>query len=316
MPSSRGSRGSGRASLSFCLPTTLIPTNRTRRPDSHFATCRVLLNGEETGVIEADGRTVSIPAPLIDGRCSLALEYPDDCSIRPKDLVIEGFRTKPQGAQILAGPRLIRMPQIEKKFIADLPVRFEIVAEDPKLESLEIRFSVKHRLSFDESRREYGFEVEYVDRQIGRLMAALESRDWVDDTLILFTADHGEGIGDHNHMGHIDQLYDSLLSVPLIIVAPGHVPEGLVVDHPVSLVDVLPTLAELVGFSQPGGIRGSSLVPLMEPGGTLPERPQISLTARPPGGLGPGGGRRRRLEADQKARNRRGGTLRPWRRSR
>lgn len=253
-------------------------------PGQPFSTCRVLVNGEETAVIEADGRMVSIPAPLIDSRCSLALEYADGCSIRPKDLVIEGFRTKPRSAQILAGPRLIQTSRDEKVFIADLPVRFEIVADNPRLESFDIRFSVKHRLSFEESRRQYGFEVEYVDQQIGRLMATLENRGWVEDSLILFVADHGEGIGDHDHVGHIDQLYDSLLSVPLIIVAPGHVPESLVVDHPVSLIDVMPTIAELVGFQIPEGIRGESLVPLMTPGGTQPERPQIALTARPQAG--------------------------------
>lgn len=250
-------------------------------PGRPFATCRVLVNGEETAVIEADGRMVSIPAPLVDGRCSLALEYREECRVRPKELVIEGFRTIPRTQHVLAGPGLNRLPRRKFGFTAAVPVQFEIAAENPDQKSLEVRFSAKHRLNFDESRREYGFEVEYVDRQIGRLMVALESRDWVDDTLILFTADHGEGIGDHNHVGHIDQLYDSLLSVPLIIVAPGHVPEGLVVDHPVSLVDVLPTIAELVGFPPPEGIRGRSLVPLMAPGGTLPERPQIALTARP-----------------------------------
>lgn len=249
-------------------------------PGQPFATCRVLVNGEETAVIEADGRTVSIPAPLVDGRCSLKLDYLDDCDIRPKKLVIEGLRTTPRGARILAGPRLIRRPE-KSIFLANPPVQFDFVAENPELKSLDIRFSVKHRLSVDGARREYGFEVEYVDRQIGRLMATLENRGWLDDTLILFTADHGEGIGDHNHVGHIDQLYDSLLSVPLIVVAPGRVPEGRVVDHPVSLVDVLPTIAELVGLSQPEGIRGRSLVPLMEPGGTLPDRPQVALTARP-----------------------------------
>ncbi|RLE23075.1 MAG: hypothetical protein DRJ65_12570, partial [Acidobacteria bacterium] len=248
-------------------------------PGRSYAKCRVLIDGEEAAVIQADGKTVSIPAALVDGRCSVTMIYTQDCDIRPKKLVISGLRTTPKASRILAGHGLIRAPQKSLTFFAEPPAQMEIVAEKPKIEDIEIRFSVKHKLTDDESRSEYGFEVEYVDREIGRLIAALENRGWVDDTLIIFTADHGEGIGDHNHFGHIDQLYDSLLSVPLIMVAPGILPAGRVVSQPVSLVDIYPTIAELVGFSPPEGIRGRSLVPLMEPDGTLPDLPHIALTA-------------------------------------
>ncbi len=250
-------------------------------PGRSFAKCRLLIDGEEVAEFQADGQTVSIPATLTDGRCVVTLDYAEDCDIRPETLVVKDIRTLPRACRIEAAAGLNDTQQTRAIYHAKMPAQMEIVAEKPKIQDIEIRLSVKHWLTHDEARREYGFEVEYVDREIGRLMATLESRGWVDDTLIIFTADHGEGIGDHGLVGHIDQLYDSLLSVPLIMVAPGILPEGRVVSQSVSLVDIFPTIAELVGFSTPAGIRGRSLVPLMEPDGTLPDLPHIALTSRP-----------------------------------
>ncbi|MEN8163643.1 MAG: sulfatase [Acidobacteriota bacterium] len=250
-------------------------------PGRSFAKCRLLVDGEEVAEFQADGQTISVPATLTDGRCVVTLDYAEDCDVRPKTLVVKGIRTVPRSCRIEPTEGLYDTQQTREIYHARLPAQMEIVAEKSKIEDIEIRLSIKHWLTHDEARREYGFEVEYVDREIGRLVAALERRGWVDDTLIIFTADHGEGIGDHGLVGHIDQLYDSLLHVPLIMVAPGFLPEGRVVDQPVSLVDIFPTIAELVGFSHPEGIRGRSLIPLMEPGGKLPAVPHVALTARP-----------------------------------
>jgi arylsulfatase A-like enzyme len=64
-------------------------------------------------------------------------------------------------------------------------------------------------------------EVKYVDREIGRLIGVLESWGRLYDTVVVMTADHGEGLGGHDLVGHIEQLYKSLIHVPLIDVAPG-----------------------------------------------------------------------------------------------
>jgi arylsulfatase A-like enzyme len=119
-----------------------------------------------------------------------------------------------------------------------------------------------------------------VDQQIGQLMAHLEGRGLLDDTLVIFASDHGEGLGDHKHVGHISQLYDSLLRVPLVFSYPGHLPEGVVIEQRVGLVDVLPTVAELLNLLPPAGARGRSLVPLML-GSASPIRPLIAATYRP-----------------------------------
>ncbi len=250
-------------------------------PGRSYETCRVLVDGEEVATIEADGQTVSIPMPWTDGRCIVTLDCGDDTDNKPGKLVFSDFRTTGGRCRVTAQSDASRLPRTTPIFIFESPADFLIEAEEPSSEPVEMRFSLKKHLSHQAASVEYGHEVEYVDAELGRLMAAIESRGWVDDSLIILTADHGEAIGDHGRLGHVHYLYESLLQVPLIVVAPGHVPEGLVVDQSVSLIDILPTIAELVGFSVPEGIRGRSLVPLMQPGGVLPDRPHVALTARP-----------------------------------
>jgi len=250
-------------------------------PGRAYETCRVLVDGEEVAAIEANGQTVSIPMPWVDGRCIVTLDCDADSNNKSGKLVFSDFRTPGEPCRVTAKTDASRLPRTTPIFIFRSPADFLIEAEDPSSEPVEMRFSLKKHLSHQAASVEYGHEVEYVDAELGRLMAAIESRGWVDDSLIILTADHGEELGDHNRLGHIHYLYESSLHVPLVIVAPGHVPAGLVVDQSVSLIDILPTVAEMVGFSVPEGIRGTSIVPLMRPGGVLPARPHVALTARP-----------------------------------
>ena len=131
-----------------------------------------------------------------------------------------------------------------------------------------------------EVRERYALEVEYVDRQIGHLLDHMGERGLLDDTLIIFATDHGEGLGDHNHIGHISQLYDTLLRSALIMSRPGRLPEGLVVEQPVGLVDVLPTVTDILDLPAPAAISGVSLVPLIE-GVEQDPRPVFGITYRP-----------------------------------
>jgi arylsulfatase A-like enzyme len=98
--------------------------------------------------------------------------------------------------------------------------------------------------------RPYDGEIAEVDAQVGRLMAELEHRGLAASTVVAVAADHGEGLGEHGELTHGLLLYEPTLRVPLLVRAPG-VPAGQVVKTPVSLVDVAPTLAGLLGTSLP-----------------------------------------------------------------
>ncbi len=88
--------------------------------------------------------------------------------------------------------------------------------------------------------------VSFIDYQIGRILAALEEGGCLDDTLVLFTADHGEHLGDYNCFGK-RSMHDTCARVPLIVRMPGRFPAGQRCDAPVSLVDVAPTILNATG---------------------------------------------------------------------
>ncbi|HET9227011.1 MAG TPA: sulfatase-like hydrolase/transferase [Thermoanaerobaculia bacterium] len=103
----------------------------------------------------------------------------------------------------------------------------------------------------------YDGEIAKVDEQVGRLLQELESRGLSDSTVVAVAADHGEGLGEHGEMTHGLLLYEPTLRVPLLVKAPGLSPK--VIKTPVSLVDVGPTLAGLVGKALPGTLDGRDL---------------------------------------------------------
>jgi arylsulfatase A-like enzyme len=134
----------------------------------------------------------------------------------------------------------------------------------------------------------YGM-ISFVDQQVGRILDALDGLGLSDDTVVLFTADHGELLGDHwlTHKGpfHVD----GLLNVPSIWRFPRRFPAGRVVDVPLSHLDVAPTLLDLAGVPVPEASAlwprgaeiapramapwpGRSLVPVLSGDGTPRER--------------------------------------------
>lgn len=97
----------------------------------------------------------------------------------------------------------------------------------------------------------YDAGIRYVDHQVGAIYDALGRAGVLDDTLLIVTSDHGEFLGEHGRIGHGVHLYDPLLHVPLIVRYPRRFPAGSRVRHDVSLLDVFPTLAALVGSASP-----------------------------------------------------------------
>lgn len=109
--------------------------------------------------------------------------------------------------------------------------------------------------------RLYDGEVASLDAELRKLFVELEARGVLRDAVIVFTADHGEEFGEHGLMEHGWSLYEPALRVPLVIVAPG-LPAGRVVEEDVSLVDVAPTVLDLLHLPPEPRFEGRSLVPL------------------------------------------------------
>ena len=103
----------------------------------------------------------------------------------------------------------------------------------------------------------YAGEIAYADAALGRFLDELRSRGALDRTLVVVASDHGEALGEHGERTHGLFAYDATLRVPLVLSAPVALAPG-VVRSPVRLVDVAPTIADLVGIPMPG-VDGRSL---------------------------------------------------------
>lgn len=124
------------------------------------------------------------------------------------------------------------------------------------------------------SRRAYYGMISYVDEKVGAWMAELERLDLASDTLVLFTSDHGEMLGEHG-MWFKRTFYDGCCKVPMIAAGPG-ARAGARVRTPVSLVDVYPTILNAAGAPLPAeGLDGQSLAPLMARGDDAGRQPVI-----------------------------------------
>lgn len=109
------------------------------------------------------------------------------------------------------------------------------------------------------NRRDYLAEVTYADHELGRLLDALGEQTLA-RTLVVFTADHGEGLGEHGEYTHSRLIYEGSLRVPLVFSSPALFPAPRIAsDRIAGLVDVMPTVLGLLGIDPPRGLDGIGL---------------------------------------------------------
>jgi arylsulfatase A-like enzyme len=111
---------------------------------------------------------------------------------------------------------------------------------------------------------QYDGAIAYTDAQVARLLSYLEESGLADRTVIIVTADHGEGFGEHgvafDHYG----LHEEMVHVPLIVRLPGQAVPGQVVQEIIGQIDLGPTFLDLAGLPIPVELAGTSLVPLLD----------------------------------------------------
>jgi choline-sulfatase len=132
--------------------------------------------------------------------------------------------------------------------------------------------------------RPYDGEVSEVDEQVGRVLEELRRRGLDGRTVVAVAADHGEGLGEHGELTHGLLLYEPTLRVPLLVRAPWSL-KPRVVETPVSLADLAPTLAGLLGRALPGTLDGRDLSQALL-GGREPAGGEVYAETRYPATFG------------------------------
>ena len=120
-------------------------------------------------------------------------------------------------------------------------------------------------------RGRYDEEILYQDRQIGRLLEALERRGLRERTLIVVVSDHGEEMHEHGGWDHGGRMWQELIRVPFLLWAPPSLRPELAppphrIAQPVSLSDVMPTVLDLLGLPVPADVQGRSRLPELRGG--------------------------------------------------
>jgi arylsulfatase A-like enzyme len=124
--------------------------------------------------------------------------------------------------------------------------------------------------------------VRQLDRELARLLAELDARGALHNTMVIVTSDHGEQFGEHDLFNHGNSLYRPLTHVPLIVSWPAGISEGRRIEYAVSLTDLGATIADALDWPPQDHLAGSSFWPCsthrVEP---VANSPICSLTGRP-----------------------------------
>ena len=123
-----------------------------------------------------------------------------------------------------------------------------------------LHYNVLPKADLKETMRYYHASVEWgVDHQIGQIIKTLEKKGIAENTILVFTADHGDFMGEFNMVRKGMFLYDALLNVPMIWYGPGNIKKGLLLNELTQNVDIFPTLLDFAGIAIPGQLVGRSL---------------------------------------------------------
>ncbi|MCG6156097.1 sulfatase [Rubinisphaera margarita] len=163
----------------------------------------------------------------------------------------------------------IEVPKVPAGYLDTIP--------QPAVKSIRAK---KHQVDLDDDLarqaiQAYHATITFADAQVGRILDALKITGLDQNTVVVFTSDHGYHMGEHGHWQK-STLFENATRVPLIIAGPGVEDRGGVAREPVEMVDFYPTLADLCGLKAPGTVQGDSLAGILNDAAS--EQPSSALS--------------------------------------
>lgn len=228
----------------------------------------VFLNGESLDkVVLSSGKEYQFLLNLPPGRNEVKFVnldengQPLDSSIKIAQSYLNLLRVQPLINVDITYHNFVisNLPKKNRLYLGN-PAILEITNNSQREEDILLSFRGRQRRTISQIRDLYGQEVQYCDREIGRLIDRLKQWGMMENLIIILVSDHGEGVGQHDLTGHIDQLYDSLLKVPCIIYSPKLKQKGLRVPQQVGLLDISPTILNIWKIEIPEWMEGKPLL--------------------------------------------------------
>ncbi len=174
----------------------------------------------------------------------------------------------------LYDPATIALPVVRDDDLDDVPAiarRWALTPPDHEL--------VTSRDQWRPAVRAYLASISYCDHLVGRLIRALDESGLADDTVVVLWGDNGFHLGEKLHWRKF-VLWEEATRVPLVIIPPRRLAAGHAVDVPVSLIDIAPTLLGCCGVTEPAGLDGTSLMPLLESPAASRDAPAVMTWGR------------------------------------
>ena len=152
-------------------------------------------------------------------------------------------------------PDQVRMPNVPPGYLERLHPVFQTMRRFSMTATPIPEERIRH------ARTAYYGMISQLDERIGQILDELEKRDELKNTLVIYTSDHGEMLGEHG-LWFKNGLLEGAARVPMILAGAG-LPQGKTFDAPVSHVDLVATMLDIAGITRPEGLRGHSLLPMI-----------------------------------------------------
>lgn len=170
----------------------------------------------------------------------------------------------------------IPLPEVTEQELALQPkAQQELIDHNTKVDHDSIVWSKQpDREQLLRLRKHYLANVTMIDEKVGQILTALENKGYLENTVVIFTSDHGDCLGDH---GHIQKwtMYEEIVRTPLIVWAPERFAGGRTVDALCQQFDIAPAILELAGAEVPSQWEAQSLMPYLSGDGQPPVRDYV-----------------------------------------